>query len=414
METFDSSGDEQRNVDASNASHQQFADRSSSLLEIDHNIDVARAKEERAMFQEALSIAESSKNKSPDEKALLTAMTFALYDLDSHWTINSFDSTKKSIPMQRTLGARDRIDPWSLHIEKNSESRWNALLSHEGISPTAKRVPPKPSRDLKMSLQSNALSDDSYRSVEESYRSTISFDVSDRKGPPPKPPKELLTKASFNLKKSAVIEKICLDLLLDPPSEEEESDDDVAETIEHSLTTNKIKLQKWFMSILKLDPRWQIRKFFDDASVSFDNAEIFTVWRPTSFDAVAKIMRGEGVGKGLDIKGKSAVCGELSGVSSAHFVLVRCCLWTHVNFLDSFIFSVHRIRSISSNTRQRTQVLRSRLKVRSNSSFLYEPRSTKRGRKASWRESQRNVTTRYKGNVCFGQNGGKRSRRRIY
>lgn len=40
---------------------------------------------------------------------------------------------------------------------------------------------------------------------------------------------------------------------------------------------------------------------------------MFTVWRPTSFDAIKKMMVGEGVGKGLEIKGKSAKCGLLSG-----------------------------------------------------------------------------------------------------
>ena len=37
------------------------------------------------------------------------------------------------------------------------------------------------------------------------------------------------------------------------------------------------------------------------------------VWRPTSSDAIRKMISGEGTGKGLDIKGKSAKCGAFSG-----------------------------------------------------------------------------------------------------
>jgi hypothetical protein len=42
-------------------------------------------------------------------------------------------------------------------------------------------------------------------------------------------------------------------------------------------------------------------------------ASIFTVWRPCSSDAIQKMVNGQGVGKGLDIKGKSAKAGALSG-----------------------------------------------------------------------------------------------------
>jgi len=45
----------------------------------------------------------------------------------------------------------------------------------------------------------------------------------------------------------------------------------------------------------------------------FDFASVFTVWRPTSHDAIRKMMETKGVGKGLDIKGKSAKFGRLSG-----------------------------------------------------------------------------------------------------
>jgi hypothetical protein len=44
----------------------------------------------------------------------------------------------------------------------------------------------------------------------------------------------------------------------------------------------------------------------------FEMASVFTVWRPTSLDAIRRMMLREGVGKGLDIKGKSAKKGILS------------------------------------------------------------------------------------------------------
>jgi len=44
----------------------------------------------------------------------------------------------------------------------------------------------------------------------------------------------------------------------------------------------------------------------------FNSTSILTVWRPCSNDAMRKMMEGTGVGKGLDIKGKSAKKGILS------------------------------------------------------------------------------------------------------
>mmetsp|Transcript_304 Transcript_304/g.544 ORF Transcript_304/g.544 Transcript_304/m.544 type:complete len:856 (+) Transcript_304:135-2702(+) len=44
-----------------------------------------------------------------------------------------------------------------------------------------------------------------------------------------------------------------------------------------------------------------------------DNASFFTVWRPTSADAIHNLMDGKAVGKALNVKGKSAKCGRLSG-----------------------------------------------------------------------------------------------------
>eukprot|EP00966_Prymnesium_polylepis_P136495 3154016-Prymnesium_polylepis.1 len=40
---------------------------------------------------------------------------------------------------------------------------------------------------------------------------------------------------------------------------------------------------------------------------------MFSVFRPTSYDAISKMWLGNGVGKGLNVKGKSAKKGHLSG-----------------------------------------------------------------------------------------------------
>lgn len=94
------------------------------------------------------------------------------------------------------------------------------------------------------------------------------------------------------------------------------------------------RFQEWASSFLRTDPRFQIMHFFDDVSqvgaekiesegvrpesvhsilVPFQRASVFTVWRPTSFDAIEKMMLGLASGKGLNIKGKSAKRGKLSG-----------------------------------------------------------------------------------------------------
>lgn len=92
------------------------------------------------------------------------------------------------------------------------------------------------------------------------------------------------------------------------------------------------KVKDWFCHFKMSDPRFRILKFFNDVAnegatgkcvdferdnVSkelkyFNRSSVFTVWRPTSMDAIRRMMVGEGVGKGLDIKGKSAKKGKLS------------------------------------------------------------------------------------------------------
>ena len=87
---------------------------------------------------------------------------------------------------------------------------------------------------------------------------------------------------------------------------------------------------EWASSFYRCDPRWQIMKFFDEVAREggaapmdenlaasplanlFNKASVFTVWRPTSDEAIKNMMLGIATGKGLDIKGKSAKRGNIS------------------------------------------------------------------------------------------------------
>ena len=87
---------------------------------------------------------------------------------------------------------------------------------------------------------------------------------------------------------------------------------------------------EWLSSLYRCDPRWQIGKFFDEVAREggeahvdedlatsplaclFNKASVFTVWRPTSCEAIKNMMLGIATGKGLDIKGKSAKKGNIS------------------------------------------------------------------------------------------------------
>eukprot|EP00588_Corethron_pennatum_P010042 CAMPEP_0194271612 /NCGR_PEP_ID=MMETSP0169-20130528/5349_1 /TAXON_ID=218684 /ORGANISM="Corethron pennatum, Strain L29A3" /LENGTH=510 /DNA_ID=CAMNT_0039014001 /DNA_START=375 /DNA_END=1904 /DNA_ORIENTATION=+ len=94
---------------------------------------------------------------------------------------------------------------------------------------------------------------------------------------------------------------------------------------------------EWLSSFRRLDPRHMILTFFNDVTREgagrieeadqsignsfecspllryFSKASAFSVWRPTSNDSIRKMIIGEGTGKGLDVKGKSARKGMLSG-----------------------------------------------------------------------------------------------------
>eukprot|EP00986_Skeletonema_menzelii_P006219 scaffold2344_cov149-Skeletonema_menzelii.AAC.4 len=97
------------------------------------------------------------------------------------------------------------------------------------------------------------------------------------------------------------------------------------------------KKVNWLKSFYRLDPRWQICNFFEDLAYegvggidetgrirhsglnlpsiikAFSRVGVFSVWRPTSNEAIRRMITGEGTGKGMDIKGKSATRGKWSG-----------------------------------------------------------------------------------------------------
>jgi hypothetical protein len=112
-----------------------------------------------------------------------------------------------------------------------------------------------------------------------------------------------------------------------------------ADTLRSAL---KDKIVGWMISLHHLDPRYKILTFFNQVASdgadkfteddeeeewlpkrqftkienllrdALNTTSILTVWRPCSNDAMRKMMEGTGVGKGLDIKGKSAKMGALS------------------------------------------------------------------------------------------------------
>jgi len=88
------------------------------------------------------------------------------------------------------------------------------------------------------------------------------------------------------------------------------------------------KRGSWAFSFLDADPRRQILEYFmpgDERGPSgllqsnrwtpSGNATstFFSVWRPTSLDAIRMMIEGKATGKGLNVKGKSAKSGVLSG-----------------------------------------------------------------------------------------------------
>ena len=90
-----------------------------------------------------------------------------------------------------------------------------------------------------------------------------------------------------------------------------------------------LRRASWCESIVNLDPRRQILKYFQPGDErgprglldardevlrdGVGTSTFFSVWRPTSKDAIRMMMEGRAIGKSLNVKGKSAKRGKLSG-----------------------------------------------------------------------------------------------------
>jgi len=113
-----------------------------------------------------------------------------------------------------------------------------------------------------------------------------------------------------------------------PEEKDEESDKEEEKTLR--MIAVKARVFTFLVMLRRADPRYRILHFFLDVSHDgigtshgayinnkkiryFDKKSVFTIWRPCSSDAIRKMIMGLGVGKGLDIKGKSAKQGVLSG-----------------------------------------------------------------------------------------------------
>ena len=87
------------------------------------------------------------------------------------------------------------------------------------------------------------------------------------------------------------------------------------------------KFRRWCRTFVRCDPRRAVADFFrlgdDRGPLGFLSrvgelprdppAAFFSVWRPTSREALRLMLRGEATGKSLNVKGKSAKAGRLSG-----------------------------------------------------------------------------------------------------
>uniref|UniRef100_A0A7S2G2G8 Uncharacterized protein n=1 Tax=Haptolina brevifila TaxID=156173 RepID=A0A7S2G2G8_9EUKA len=92
-------------------------------------------------------------------------------------------------------------------------------------------------------------------------------------------------------------------------------------------TISKMNVASWTESFMATDPRKQLYELFQPgtepsaleqaiwAQMGGQTASsYFTVWRPTSYDAIRLMMEGKATGKSLNVKGKSAKKGKLSGL----------------------------------------------------------------------------------------------------
>ena len=87
--------------------------------------------------------------------------------------------------------------------------------------------------------------------------------------------------------------------------------------------------ERWWRAFVQSDPRRHLAEYFKEGDergpygflrskglrpmVTSEASEFFTVWRPTTIDAMRMLFEGTAVGKALNIKGKSALRGPLKG-----------------------------------------------------------------------------------------------------
>lgn len=102
-----------------------------------------------------------------------------------------------------------------------------------------------------------------------------------------------------------------------------------------NMPVKRLKFRRWASSFVRLDPRFQVSQFLKPGDVRGPYGYLasagkqpidacthyFSVFRPTSDDALRMMILGRATGKGLNIKGKSAKKGVLSGF--VPFVQVR-------------------------------------------------------------------------------------------
>uniref|UniRef100_A0A7S2DY20 Anthrax toxin edema factor central domain-containing protein n=1 Tax=Octactis speculum TaxID=3111310 RepID=A0A7S2DY20_9STRA len=132
---------------------------------------------------------------------------------------------------------------------------------------------------------------------------------------------------------------------------------------------------KWRKSMTlfdKNDPRHGIAKFFGDGDSrgpagyleekclekrdDEETSEFFTVWRPTSNRAIKLMESGLGTGKSLNIKGKSAKQGKLSG---------------YVPFLQ--IFENEHVKEVSTDSVNRVRIYYPTAELRNAAQGVFEP-----------------------------------------
>ena len=236
--------------------------KSCSLLKFFDDNCVSSEPKNQKTFKKKCASAQESRTKSPTEVALLLSMSLALTSIDSKWILKGTSEESPEL-IHCTLGDRAKINS-----EQGSYAATHVSNSHRKVSKSLQNMT---SSRWKESFSNSA-------SREKIRRLSEEMELSDA------------NKLSLKAKAKS-----------HPP-----------------------KHQQWTSSFIRLDPRWQIRNFFNDMSVFGSvlndtqsdvsaKSAIFTVWRPTSSDAISKMMRGDGVGKGLEIKGKSAKKGDLSG-----------------------------------------------------------------------------------------------------